>query len=130
MEAALVRITALIAILVGALHGLFGIATVPHLGAATSDSAIGKIVLDSQDRFYGASFMGYGALLLLYLSDPARYRLVFQIVAAAVFVGGCARVLGFALHGAPPAQVLGLLAIELIFPPLLVFLEQRTQRAV
>ncbi len=117
---ALVRIAASICIGVGLLHGLFGIGTARWLGADASGTTLVHALLDSQDRFYGASFIGYGALLLLYLRDRARYAPVLTIIAAAVCLGGLARLLSIAVVGAPPLPVMCLNALELVLPPLLL----------
>jgi Domain of unknown function (DUF4345) len=121
----LVKGAAAICLVVGGWHALAGIGTLPWLGAAPPPAGSWIATLDSQDRFYGGAFMGYGAILLAYLREPGRYRPIFQMVAGAVFLGGMARLIAVVLHGWPPPLVVGLLAIELVAPPLLLFLERQ-----
>lgn len=125
MFSILVKGAAAICLLVGAWHALAGIGTLPWLGATSPPAGSWIAALDSQDRFYGGAFMGYGVILLAYLREPARYRPIFQIVAGAVLLGGLARLIAIALHGWPSPLVLGLLAIELIAPPVLLLWERR-----
>jgi hypothetical protein len=124
MFSILVKGAAAICLVVGGWHALVGIGTLPWLGALPPPSGPWIATLDSQDRFYGGAFMGYGAILLAYLREPGRFRPMFQIVAGVVLLGGLARLIAVALHGWPPPLVVSLLAIELIAPPVLLFLER------
>ena len=124
MFSMLVKGAAAICLVVGAWHALAGIGTLPWLGAASPPAGSWIATLDSQDRFYGGAFMGYGALLLAYLRDPGRLRQAFQIVVVAVLIGGLARLIGVAVHGWPPPLVMALHAIELIASPVLLFWER------
>jgi membrane protein YqaA with SNARE-associated domain len=121
----LVRGAAVIAIAVGLIHALLGTTTAYYLGSVLPDALYRIPIFDSQDRFFGTTFVGYGALLLLFLKDQVRFGPVLTIVAAAVFAGGLARLLSIALVGTPPPLVLGLLGIELILPPLLIWMRSR-----
>lgn len=120
------RLLAPVAVFVGCLHLVLGLGADALLGAHLPPGVMADPVLDSQNRFYGVSFMIYGALLWVCASDVRRYAPVFRLVAAFLFLGGVARVVAMALHGAPSVQVLGLLAIELVAPPLLLVWQRAT----
>jgi hypothetical protein len=81
--------------------------------------------LDSQARFYGMIFMGYGALTWLYTRDMDRYAPVLTILAVAMFLGGCMRFVSMALTGLPPLPMRVLLGLELGLPALLLWMQQR-----
>ncbi|MSP17671.1 MAG: DUF4345 domain-containing protein, partial [Myxococcales bacterium] len=123
--ARVLKLLAPVAILVGLLHVVLGLRTDVMLGAKLPVEVISDPVLDSQNRFYGMAFAGYGALLLLCASDLRKYTALFRVVAAAIFLGGVARLIAMALHGAPTPPVLGLMAIELFAVPPLVWWHAR-----
>jgi Domain of unknown function (DUF4345) len=114
------RVLAAVPLLVGLLHMTLGVAADLQLGAALAPELLRDPVLDSQDRFQGAVFMGYGALLYLCLTDLRSYAAVFRIVSASIALGGVARLLSIALHGLPPPPVLGLIGVEVVLVPLLL----------
>jgi hypothetical protein len=110
-----------VAVLVGLLHLALGPGADMLLGAHIPPQVVADPVLDSQNRFYGVSFSGYGALLLLCATDIRKYGTVLRIVGAFIFLGGLARVLVINLRGLPSVLVIGLTAIELLGVPLLLW---------
>lgn len=116
----LLRVFAIGCILAGATHVFLGLgadaALGAHVGAAASDAT-----LDSQNRFYGASFTLYGVLTWLFTTDTARYAPMFRLVMLCFLASGMARIVSIILHGAPSPMVLGLLASELLLPPLFLW---------
>jgi hypothetical protein len=121
----LMRVFAASMLLVGFMHAILGMAVDEQLGAVVALSAASDPVLDSQNRFFGTLFMGYGAFLLLSLQDLQRYAAVFRIVAAFIALGGVARILSIALVGLPTPPVLALVAVEVALVPLLVWWHAR-----
>jgi hypothetical protein len=114
------RLLGAVAMLAGLLHLGLGPGADVMLGAHIPPQVVADPVLDSQNRFYGVSFIGYGALLLLCATDIRKYSAVLRIVGAFVFLGGLARVLVIYLRGLPSVPVLGLTIIELVGVPLLL----------
>lgn len=107
-------------IFAGAIHLVFGVAGEALLGAQLSASSMLDPVLDSQDRFYGTAFMLYGFLFLLCAKDLSRYRPVLKLSLWVFFAAGASRLLAIWLTGWPSSIVLGLTAIELVGPLLLL----------
>ncbi|HTZ71853.1 MAG TPA: DUF4345 family protein, partial [Acetobacteraceae bacterium] len=85
------RLTAMVAVLVGLTHLIFGLGADVMLGAHIPPATLADPVLDSQNRFYGVAFAGYGALLWLAASDIWRHATLIRVLAAFVFLGGVAR---------------------------------------
>jgi len=109
-----------IPVLVGLLHLLMGLHADVLLGASLPAATVADPVLDSQNRFYGVSFMAYGALLYLCATDIRKYAPVFVTLIGFMFLGGVGRLVSITLHGTPSPPVLMLAAIELAGMPLLL----------
>lgn len=106
---------------VGLLHVVLGPGAEVLLGATLSESSLADPVLDSQNRFYGVSFMIYGALFWLCATDLKKYAPVFQITCVFFLLGGLARCVSLLVAGMPSLPVLVLMAIEIILGPLLLW---------
>lgn len=123
--AIVLKILALSIFLVGALHLALGLRADALLDASISEATIANPTLESQNRFFGVAFTVYGALLWLVASDLTRYEIVLRMMLAIFFAGGLARLVAWAQYGAPTAPTIGLLAIELVAPPLLYLWRRR-----
>lgn len=123
------KLLALVPVFVGLLHVIHGLGTDVQLGARVTAAVLADPVLDSQNRFYGTIFMGYGVLLYLCATDLRRHVVLFRILVGFVYLGGVARLLSMALHGAPSAPVVGLTIIELVGVPLLMLWHARVLTA-
>lgn len=110
-----------IPVLVGLSHLLMGLGSDALLGAKLPMEVLSDPVLDSQNRFYGVVFIGYGVLIFLCASDVQKYSSVLRIVASFIFLGGFGRLVSIALFGLPTPQVIALIAIELVGVPLLLW---------
>jgi hypothetical protein len=121
----LMRVLAAAPLLVGLLHVSFGVAVNLQLGALLEPAALRDPVLDSQDRFQGVVFMGYGVLFYLGLADLKRNASVFRIAGAFIALGGVARLLSIPLRGLPPAPVLVLVGVEVVLVPLILWWHSR-----
>jgi hypothetical protein len=100
------------------LHVTLGVAGDSLIGApvpAVIDASLG-----SQNRFYGASFAIYGALLWSCARDVRAHAGLLKIVLALFFFGGCARALSALQYGLPSLPIIALWAVEFIVPPLLL----------
>lgn len=116
-----IRLLAPITILAGFSHVVLGLNADVLLGANAPAELRSDPVLDSQNRFYGTIFMGYGVLLFLCATDLRKYALLFRILGGFIFLGGIARLISAALHGLPAPPVVGLIVIELVVVPLLLW---------
>jgi Domain of unknown function (DUF4345) len=103
-------------IIAGLTHVVLGLGADTLLGAAKIGSDATR---DSQDRFYGAIFAVYGFLMFLFVTDLRRYGPALKTLLAVFFLGGVARLVSMIFTGLPSPYVIGLLATELAFPPLL-----------
>ncbi len=89
------------------------------LGAVLSPETVSEPSLDSQNRFYGVAFALYGVTLYICAKDLSRYRPILVAALAVFFMAGCARLVSWGIRGAPAPLVIGLLATEIILPPVL-----------
>jgi hypothetical protein len=115
------KVCAPIFVLVGALHLLLGLGADALLGANVPPKALADPGLDSQNRFYGTSFMLYGVLLFLCSTDLARYATVLRCLLWVFFAAGLARLVSILVYGFPPPLIIALLFSELLGPPLIVW---------
>jgi hypothetical protein len=77
--------------------------------------------MDSEDRFYAALFLGFGAVMIWCARDlPAREG-VARVLWLVLFLGGVSRLVSIAEAGPPGRFFLAMLALELVLPPLLWF---------
>jgi hypothetical protein len=123
------KLLAPLPVLAGLTHLVLGPASDVMLGARSSDTLLSDPVLDSQNRFYGVVFMGYGALLYYCAMDVRSRATLFRIIAAFIFLGGVARLVSVGLRGVPSAPVVALTVIELAGMPLLLWWHARVLRA-
>jgi hypothetical protein len=112
---------------IGLYHVVLGIGSVPGGGAA--DTVAGRTV-DSRERFYNAIFFGYGMAWLWVArqrpipADPVRWLAGFMLL------GGLGRVLSMVQYGAPHWFQVPLTVIELVLPPVYMWLAGRPDVAV
>ena len=112
----LLRSTAPVLVVIGALHLFLGLQASGGLGAQLP--AVIDPVLDSQDRFYGVAFTLYAAVFWIGAGDPQRYAPILGWAIGLFFAGGLGRLLAWSQHGSPGPVVLVLLGLELLLPPL------------
>jgi hypothetical protein len=117
----LLRTLAPLVILVGCLHLVLGPGADALLGARLAPQAMADPALDSQNRFYGVSFMLYGVLFFLCSTNIPKYATVLRCVLWVLFAAGLARFVSLAARGVPPLPVLLLLVLELLAPPLMIW---------
>ena len=112
---------------IGLYHVVLGIGSVP--GAGTADTLAGTTV-DSRERFYNAIFFGYGvAWLWVARQRPIPATLVYWL-AGFMFLGGIGRVISMIQYGAPHWFQIPLTVIELVLPPVYVWLASRPNVSV
>ncbi len=97
-------------------------------GAATVVAGVDSIVgaeevsatVDSEMRFYAAWYVGAGALFVWAAQNLESAGTIVRGAAAALFLGGVARVLSWAMVGKPHNVAVVLMVIELTLPWLIV----------
>jgi len=112
---------ALVFFLVGLVHLTLGPGAEILLGADLPERVAADPVLDSQNRFYGVTFMIYGALFWLCAGGLQKYATVFRLTCVFFFLGGLARLVSIAAVGVPTSPILFLAATELIGGPALLW---------
>lgn len=119
-----VRALALIAVLTGAGDVIVGLSGQQMIGAALEEG-YGDPLLNSQFRYLGAVWFGFGLLLWHCLSDLPRRAPLLRGALLIVVLGGLGRVASVLQFGFPPSElgrsfVIGATAIEIIGMPLLL----------
>jgi Domain of unknown function (DUF4345) len=121
----LLRMTSFVYFLVGVTHLALGVGADSLLGANLDATTLSNATLDSQSRFYGASFGASGVLLWIAADKSDFWKTVINCLMLALFVGGVARLVSIANLGLPSPLALILLATELVMPALIVTLLNR-----
>jgi hypothetical protein len=117
---ALIRIFGVVCVAVGVLHVALGLEADQLLGAGLDRTTLNNASLDSQNRFYGAQFMLVGVITWICANDLSRHATLFRLVMAVFLIGGLARLISFAIHGAPSPLIQVLVLSELFIPPVLL----------
>ena len=118
------RVFAAFAIVTGALDLSFGSALLAHSGARLGDAATDPL-LDSQMRYLGATWAGFGGVLWWAAGDLVSRGTVLKILAAAVFAGGLGRLASEMVMGPSGVLVKGFIALELLGPPVVLLFRAR-----
>jgi hypothetical protein len=106
-------------IAVSALHLFLGTGADALLGSPITPEMSRNPSIDSQNRFYGITFALLGVVLLISTTDLHRYEPMIAATLAVLFMAGIARVVSWALRGAPSAAIIGILCADLVLPPVL-----------
>jgi hypothetical protein len=113
-------ILGLIPILTGILDLVLGASSLNLDGALLSSEVVNNIVLDSQIRFLGAIWLGFGMILYWILFSIEKQTILFRLVAGSIFLGGIGRLTSALLVGLPPILLIAATVLELVGMPLLV----------
>ena len=89
------------AVLTGSLDLALGMKGQKNLGARLTDEGFADPLLNSQFRYLGTMWLGFGAALFLCLSDLPRYVVLFQGLMAMMFLGGLGRLASIFQFGIP-----------------------------
>ena len=109
-------------IVLGGMMGLAEIVSAGSLGNVTE--AAGYPLVDNVMRFLGAVMFALGLGFIYSLSDVQNKTVFFRFLLLAIFLGGLARLLAWSQSGVVLATIPST-AIELIFPPLMYYLQSR-----
>lgn len=120
----LVRALALLALITGAVDVLIGLSAQQMIGAALEEG-YGDPLLNSQVRYLGSIWFGFGVLLWYCLGDLDRHAAIVRGALLIVFLGGLGRLASVLQFGFPPSEfgrsfVIVATAIEIIGMPLLL----------
>ena len=131
MRLVLMTMTALLAailliagsvIVLGGMMGLAETIGAGSLGNVTE--AAGYPLVDNVIRFLGAVMFALGLGFIYSLFDVQNKTVIFRFLLLAIFLGGLARLLAWSQSGVVLATIPST-AIELIFPPLMYYLQSR-----
>lgn len=118
------RAFAIFALATGSLDVVLGADVLAISGATVPPASSLDPMLDSQLRFCGGIWAGWGAMLLWTCGDLPARRAALTILALSLLVSGLGRSFAAALHGQPPL-LLGLIAVEVVGPPLVLLWARR-----
>jgi phosphosulfolactate synthase (CoM biosynthesis protein A) len=126
-----VVVWALLPLITGLMDVIVGPSAWQGIGVGLSAAGFADSVLDSQVRFIGTIWFGYGVLLLVCLKDVEKYSAILQGAFLIVFLGGIGRVISVFQAGMPEANpghgfIIFALVIELVIMPLLMLWQRRT----
>lgn len=108
-------------VLISLMHVAIGPASIP--GAVPVNAT-----MDSEDRFYAVFFLAYGAAILWCAMDVQGRVRQIRLLMAVFFLGGVARMVSMLQVGLPHPFFIAMTAIELVQPPLMVWLADRVAR--
>ncbi|MBA4284927.1 MAG: hypothetical protein C0434_05285 [Xanthomonadaceae bacterium] len=126
---AVIRALALLALLTGSIDVLLGLAAQQTIGAALEEG-YGDPLLNSQIRYLGAIWFGFGALLWHCLGDLSKQVAILRGALLIVFLGGLGRVASVVQFGFPASTVghgfvVFAIAVEIVAMPLLLLWQWR-----
>jgi succinate-acetate transporter protein len=116
----LLKILSVTILAIGALKVTLGAKADRLLDPSISLETVLHPSVDSQIRFYGAAFSVYGVLLWMCSNDMTKYADVFKVLMIVFFLAGVARILSALMRGKPSIMIMGLAALEIFVPPVLL----------
>ena len=131
MRLILMAMTALLAVIlliagsVIVLGGMIGLAEIVGAGSLGDVAeAAGYPLVDNVMRFLGAVMFALGLGFIYSLFDVQNKTVFFRFLLLAIFLGGLARLFAWSQSGVVLATIPST-AIELIFPPVMYYLQSR-----
>lgn len=103
----------------GCVCGAIALAHIVIGPAAIFGSVSVNATMDSEDRFFGALFLGFGAGLVWCSKNLVDRSPIFGALLLTFFLGGISRVISALLVGLPNPLFVTLTFVELILPPVL-----------
>ncbi|GAA5083225.1 DUF4345 domain-containing protein [Nocardia iowensis] len=100
---------------IGFLHMALGIDSVPDMGSS-------GVTADSQSRFFGAIFVGYGVAWIWAARQSPIPALAIRWLAGIFLLGAVGRAISLAVHGWPHWFQIVLTIIEIVLPPVCFWL--------
>ena len=106
------------AVATGTMDVLLGAQTLETAtGAAFPMNSAAAVLADSQLRFFGGIWAGYGLMLWWTSNDLRSRRVPLAILGSVVLLGGIGRSISGALYGFGSSLIVAFTAIELVVPP-------------
>ncbi|PXX63872.1 uncharacterized protein DUF4345 [Nocardia tenerifensis] len=106
---------------IGIFHMALGINSVPDMG----DSGVTS---DSQSRFFGAIFLGYGVAWLWAARQAPISATAVRWLAGIFLLGAVGRVISLAVYGWPHWFQIVLTVIEIVLPPIFFWLASADEK--
>ena len=111
---------------IGVYHLVGGVFSVPGTDSVTGEA---RATVDSRERFYNVIFAGYGLAWIWAVRHSPVPASVVRWLAGTFLVAGLARLLSWAVEGAPHWFQIPLIGLELVLPPILFWLADADERA-
>jgi hypothetical protein len=108
------------------LAGLFAVLTGP--GGQVDGETVNASV-ESEFRFFASLWIAFGAVALWVAPRVERETTVVRVLAVILFSAGVARAIAWIAAGTPHWSFLLLLGLELLLPPLILYLQAQLLRA-
>lgn len=108
--------------LIALYHFAIGQASVPGAGAATA-------TIDSRERFYSAIFFGFGLAWIWAARQTPIPSTVVRVLSGVFLLGGVGRLISLADLGSPHWLQVSEMVVELLLPPLFLWLSAADERA-
>lgn len=106
------------AIATGTMDVLLGARTLENTsGVPFPINTVAAVLADSQLRFLGGIWAGYGMMLWWASNDLRTRRVPLAILGGVMMFGGIGRSISGALYGFSSSLIVGFTAIELLVPP-------------
>jgi hypothetical protein len=113
-------ILGLIPVLTGGLDLILGARSLHVAGSSIPFDTMNDVVLDSQIRFFAATWLGVGIILYWMIPSIDRQTTLFRLLMGGIFLGGVGRISSAALVGIPPVHFIAAIVLELVGVPILV----------
>lgn len=114
----LIRILCIIPFATGATDLLLGASALSTVGAQLSPDALAEPSLNSQLRFFGAIWLGFGLMLWHSTRDLTKHAAWFRLMCFALVLSGIGRVISMIQLGIPQAPFVIATIVELVVIPL------------
>ena len=108
---------------IGLVHLVFGVLSVPGLADAGA-------TVDSRERYYGAIFLGYGLAWVWAARQHPIPAPAVRWLAAIFWLGALGRLVSLVLVGVPQVFQVVLTVVEIVLPPVFLWLAAADERAV
>jgi hypothetical protein len=116
-----VQISCPLPLITGAMDLVLGARVLSATGAALPAEALSDPVLNSQIRFWGAIWFGFGVVLWVVARDLHANALWFRLLCGVLFLSGIGRAVSMLQFGLPSPPLIGATALELVGIPLLLW---------
>jgi hypothetical protein len=121
----IVKLLCLIPLLTGAMDLLVGANAFQTLGAALPAETLKEPNLNSQIRFFGAIWLGFGVLLWRASHDLKANASSFYWLCAILILSGVGRLISALQFGWPAPPLIGAMVVELVLIPVLLLWHRR-----